>query len=98
MGVFQVSTNSLNDYTLKKERFALHEKGIFCSFVFYCLFPSMHFVHINRTLENIFESPVHSIRVWESCSMSRFYYFLSLVKNKELIREWLKQKIKENSK
>lgn len=63
MGVLQVSTNSLNDYTLIKERLALHEKGTFCSFVFYCLFPSIHLVHINRTLENVFESPVHSIRV-----------------------------------
>lgn len=63
MGVFQVSTKSLNEYKLKRERFSLHEKGIFCSFVFCYLFPSMHLVHINRPLENAFESPVLSVSV-----------------------------------
>lgn len=29
MGVLQVSSKSLNDYTLKKERFSLHKKGMF---------------------------------------------------------------------
>lgn len=39
MGVLQVSTKILNEYKLKRERFSLHEKGIFSLLCFAVYFP-----------------------------------------------------------
>lgn len=60
MGVPQVNTNSLNDHTLKKKLFTLHEKGIFSLLYFTVYFPVC----------TSFTSTEHSLMFCHQCSQS----------------------------
>lgn len=53
MVVLPMSTTSLN-----KEKVFFAWESIFLLSVFYCVFPSMHFLHVSRTLECAFDSSV----------------------------------------